>query len=105
MFTTEETTAAEWCLVCHPAWAWTHCFTNTKLLKIRADDRLHTDGFLDLKLTLYTSSPAITSDLQQLSHAFKLGFYLTTVKVVTFTAQNLDLDTSEPRERLLCTDN
>lgn len=61
--------------------------------------------FPDLKITLYTSSPAVTSDLQQLSHAFKLSFYLSTVKVVTFTVQNLNLDTSELRGRLLCTDN
>lgn len=48
--------------------------------------------FPDLKIILSTSSPAITSDLQQLSHAFKLSFYLSTVKVVTFTVQNLTLD-------------
>lgn len=61
--------------------------------------------FPDLKITLYTSSPAITSDLQQLSPASKLSFYQSTLKVVIFTVQNLDLDTSEPRGRLLLTDN
>lgn len=60
--------------------------------------------FPNLKITLYTSSPAITADLQQLSPVFKLSFCLTTVKVL-FTVQNPDLDTCEPRERLLWTDH
>lgn len=50
--------------------------------------------FPNLKITLYTSSPATTGDLQQLSPAFNLRFCITTVKVV-IRVRTPDLDTSE----------
>lgn len=60
--------------------------------------------FPNLKITLYTSSPAITADLQQLSPAFKLSFCLTSVKVL-LKVQNPDLDISELREQLFWIDH
>lgn len=60
--------------------------------------------FPNLKITLYTSSSAITADLQQLSPAFKISFCLTSVKVLC-TVQNPDLDISEPKEQLFWTDH
>lgn len=67
--------------------------TNTKLLKVTTDDRLHTDGFSNLKITLGSC----------LLH-LRLVFCLATGKAL-FTGQNPHFVTSEPKEQLLCTDH
>lgn len=53
-----------------------YCLTNTKLLKVTADDRVHTDGFSNLKITLGSC----------LLH-LRLVFCLTSVKAL-FTVLN-----------------